>query len=113
MYQIVYYDYEEFLVFLKGLPPKLAVKITDTLELVGDGYDVLKHPLSKHLEAGIYELRIKQASDIARVFYFYDEGRMIIITNAYLKKANKTDKRELSRARMRKKEYADFKKGGE
>ena len=113
MYQIVYYDYAEFLAFLKDLPPKLAVKITDTLELIEAGYDVLRNPLSKHLESGIYELRIKQASDIARVFYFHDEGKLIIITNAYLKKANKTDPRELKRAQLRRKEYIDSYKGGE
>ena len=113
MVQIIYYDYDEFFAFLKDLPPKLAVKITNTLELIEGGYDILKNPLSKHLKDGIHELRIKQSSDIARVFYFYDAGKLIIITNAYLKKSNKTDTRELKRAQLRRKEYINFIKGGE
>lgn len=47
-----------------------------------------------------------------RFFNFFYEGRKIIITNAYRKKGQKVDKRELGRAIALKKDY-DFRvKGG-
>jgi hypothetical protein len=47
-----------------------------------------------------------------RFFNFFYEGRKIIITNAYRKKGQKVDKRELSRAIDLKKDYGLRVKGG-
>lgn len=47
-----------------------------------------------------------------RFFNFFYEGRKIIITNAYRKKGQKVDKRELDRAIALKKDYDLRVKGG-
>ena len=47
---------------------------------------------------GLRELRIKFASDIVRLFYFHHGGRVYVITSGFVKKAGKTDPRELKRA---------------
>lgn len=45
-----------------------------------------------------------------RVFCFFDEGRLIILTNGFQKKTQKTQKQEIERALKIKKEYYAEKK---
>lgn len=62
----------------------------------------------KHLDDGIYEIRVKVASDIFRVFCFFDEGKLVILLNGFQKKSQKTPKNELDKAkRLRKGYYED------
>jgi phage-related protein len=49
----------------------------------------IREPYSKHIENGIFELRIKSSSDIARVFCFFFDKEKIILTNGFIKKAKK------------------------
>ena len=68
----------------------------------------LKEPHSKKLKGyDIYELRVKLASDIVRLFYFYDDEQLYVITSGFVKKQNKTSKREIERAIRTKKEYEE------
>jgi phage-related protein len=105
MFEVIYYDYDEFLKFLKGIPVKLSVKITHHIQLLEEGFSMMGEPYSKSLGEGIFELRIKQSTNIARILYFYDEGKIIVIADGYLKKKNKTDKNILNKAKKIKKEY--------
>lgn len=61
----------------------------------------------KHLEGtdGLYEIRVKQGSDIYRIFCFFDEGKLIVLANGFQKKSQKTPKSEIERALKIKKEY--------
>ena len=52
----------------------------------------------------LFELRIGD-KNIARVFFFFRQGREIIITNGYVKKKQKADIGELERARSYKKDW--------
>ena len=52
----------------------------------------------------LFELRIG-GKNIARVFFFFEQGREIILTNGYVKKQQKVDARELERARTSKKDW--------
>lgn len=52
----------------------------------------------------IFELWIGD-KNIARVFFFFRQGREIIMTNGYVKKQQKVDTRELERARTYKKDW--------
>ncbi|CAN5913099.1 type II toxin-antitoxin system RelE/ParE family toxin [soil metagenome] len=62
----------------------------------------------KHLEEGIYEIRVKVGGDIYRVFCFFEKGRLVILLNGFQKKSQKTPKNELERAkRLREQYYAD------
>jgi len=47
---------------------------------------------------GLKELRVKQGSDIVRLFYFHHKGRLYVVTSGYLKKTQKTNQREIARA---------------
>lgn len=54
---------------------------------------------------GLYEIRVKQGSDIFRIFCFFDEGKLIILANGFQKKTQKTPKSEIEKALKIKKEY--------
>ena len=58
-----------------------------------------KENLSKHLDDGIFELRVSFENRIARSLYFYESNRQIIFTHGFIKKEQKTPKGEIEKAR--------------
>ena len=54
---------------------------------------------------GLYEARIQLASNIWRVFCFFDNGKLVILLNGFQKKTQKTPKNELDKALRLMKEY--------
>lgn len=91
--------------FIRTLPAKLQVKAVDALRILENEGPALREPYSKALGNGLFELRIRFATDIARVFYFFVVGQTIIVTNGYVKKRQKVDQGELARAYRYKAEY--------
>ena len=72
----------------------------------------LREPYSSPLGDGIYELRIKQSSNISRVLYFfYVEGK-IILTNGFLKKTQKTPPTEIAKAKKYRMDFLQRKEVG-
>jgi phage-related protein len=66
-----------------------------------------KESLSKHIEDGIFELRIGFENRIARSFYFYEAERQIIFTHGFMKKTQKTPKGEIARAQSIRKQWRE------
>ena len=75
--------------------------------------DQIPQKFLKHIEGtdGLYEIRIKVGSNIYRVFCCFDAGRIVILFNGFLKKSQKTPKREIDKALKLKQEYFDKEKG--
>ena len=65
--------------------------------------------ITKHLVDGIFELRAKAGTDIARVLYFFVVGKQIVITNGFIKKTRKTPKKELELAKKYRNEFLNRK----
>lgn len=61
-------------------------------------------PHTRAMGDGLFELRLKSAEGIARVFYCTFIERKIVILHQFIKKTDKTPKRELNIARKRIKE---------
>ena len=61
-------------------------------------------PHSRALGDGLFELRLKDANGIARVFYGVAQEQRIVMLHSFIKKTQVTPKRELDIARRRKKE---------
>ena len=59
----------------------------------------------KLIEEGLYELRIEYQSNIYRIFFCFDEGRIVILFNGFQKKTEKTPKKEIEKAKILRKEY--------
>lgn len=105
---IFYKDYfEEF--FAKQRE-KVKAKIIWTLELIQE-LDRIPETYLKHIENtdGLFEIRIQQGSDIFRIFCFFDQGQLIILTNGFQKKTQKTPKKEIEKALKIKQEYENEK----
>jgi len=58
-----------------------------------------KENLSKHLDDGIFELRVSFDNRIARSLYFYESNRQLIFTHGFIKKEQKTPTGEIEKAR--------------
>jgi len=56
----------------------------------------------KHIEDGIYEIRIKSGSNIFRIFSFFDEGKLIILLHGFAKKTQKLPRKEIESYRIKK-----------
>lgn len=65
----------------------------------------MREPYSKAIRNGIFELRIKVATDISRVFYFFFDGKKIVLTNGFIKKTQKTPEKEIEKALEYKADY--------
>ena len=64
----------------------------------------------KHIEDGIYEIRIKSGSDIYRSFSFFDEGKLVILLHGFTKKTQKLPRREIDKAMLLRRAYYESKK---
>jgi len=58
-------------------------------------------PHTKAMGHGLFELRLKAAEGIARVFYCTIFGRQIVMLHQFTKKSEKTPRKELEVARRR------------
>lgn len=92
-------------VFIKSLKVKMKAKVIANLQLLEEYGNMAREPLSKELEDGIFELRTVEGNDIVRILYFFDKGRMIIATNGFVKKTQKTPRSEIELAKKRRKDY--------
>lgn len=57
----------------------------------------------------LFEIRVQNGNDIFRIFCFFDEGNLVVITNGFQKKTQKTPKQEIERALKIKNEYYENK----
>jgi len=94
---IAYKNYFED--FLKKQPVKVQNKIFKIIEAI----ETLERIPENYLKLitgtkGLYEARISLASNIWRVFCFFDKGRLVILLNGFSKKTQKTPKREIDKA---------------
>lgn len=93
---------EEFLV---QLDKKMRAKLLGLLEVLQENGYQLREPYSKHLEDGIFELRGKFGSDITRIVYFFYNNGEIILTNGFIKKTQKTPRKEIEITKKRRKDF--------
>lgn len=77
---------------------KLAAKLLYVLVEASKQGPRLRAPLSKPLGQGLHELRAKQGSNIARLIFFFDKGKLLLVTNGFIKDTQKTPLKELERA---------------
>ena len=58
----------------------------------------------------IWEVRIEFGGDIFRLLGFFDKGNLVVLTNGFTKKTQRTPANEIAVAEKRKKEYLARKK---
>jgi phage-related protein len=106
----IFFYKEYFQEFFIKQRQKVKDKIIWTFNLIEELPRVPETYL-KHIEntEGLYEIRVQQGSDIFRIFCFFDQGKIVVITNGFHKKSQKTPKQEIELALKIKGEYENEK----
>lgn len=97
--------------FIKSLDVKLRAKVVSDLhrlEMLGSD---AREPLSKYVGNHIFELRTILGNNIVRILYFFDANKIIVATNGFVKKQQKTPRSEILVAMQRRAEYFNRKIG--
>jgi phage-related protein len=85
--------------FIAQLEPKLRAKALRAIDLLAYFGPQLPMPHAKKLTGHeLWELRVGQGGQICRLFYFRDRGRIYVVTSGFIKKSDKTSRREIERA---------------
>lgn len=97
--------------FYNAQTKKVQAKIDWIIGLVRT-LRIIPETYFKHLSGtdGLYEMRIKLAGDVYRVFCCFDKGNLVILFNGFQKKTDKTPRQEIERAEKLKQKYYENKK---
>jgi phage-related protein len=92
--------------FLDSLTGKQAQKITWVLQLIEE-MEIVPIQYFKKLVSrdDLWEVRVQYGSNDFRLLGFFDIGNLIILTNGFAKKTQKTPTHEIELAIRRKNEY--------
>lgn len=90
---------------LDALPADMRASFERIVQLVqAFGLERVHEPYIKHIEGRIWEMRLRGREGIARALYVTAIGRRVVILRAFVKKTQKTPRREIELARQRAKE---------
>jgi len=94
--------------FMASLSREEQLKIRRVLALFETEY-LIPHHYIKYVWDGIFELRITLPTREARIFFIYDGETMVVLFNCFVKKTQKTPKKEIEKANKLKREYEESK----
>jgi len=86
------------------MPPKIQARVLRLLELMQTYGANLGAPHTAPMGDGLFEIRAKAQEGIGRALFCYMQGERIYILHAFIKKAQKTPKKELDLAIARMKQ---------
>ncbi len=94
---------------LQGLPADMQAEALHIAELLQSmGPERIREPYVKPLEGKLWEMRLRGRDGIARALYFAKAGRRLCVVRVFVKKTQKTPRREIELALRRAvKELAD------
>jgi len=93
--------------FLDSLPTKHRAKAIWEIDLLAVQGTKLTLPYVRHIDGELWELRIKFASDISRIFYFIPVQNKIVLLHGFVKKTDKTPASEIDTAKKRILDYKE------
>ncbi len=103
-YLILYYNLE-VQENIMNLPKTLQARYIALTERMVEHGPNLGLPHTDAFGGGLYELRLKGAEGIARVFFCTMIEKKIVMLHSYIKKTQKTPEKELVIAKQRMKEF--------
>jgi phage-related protein len=90
---------------LEALPIDMRAHFERIVQLVHTvGLERVHEPYIKHIEDRLWEMRLRGRSGIARALYITAVGRRVVILRVFVKKTQKTPRREIELARQRARE---------
>jgi phage-related protein len=63
----------------------------------------------KHVDDGIYEIRVEVSGNIYRIFSFFDNDKLVILLHGFQKKSQKLPGKEVDKAKKLRREYYENK----
>ena len=97
--------------FMSTLSENESRKVKYILALL-EREDRLPVKFIKHIKehGNLYELRMKFESNIYRVFFIFDNDRVVVLFHGFQKKTQKTPQGEIEKALRIREEYYEYKK---
>ncbi|MFI3261555.1 MAG: type II toxin-antitoxin system RelE/ParE family toxin [Rikenellaceae bacterium] len=92
--------------FFKEQTPKVRDKIIKILDII-EQVERIPTTYLKYIEStdGLFEIRVQLASNIFRIFCFFDNGKLVVLLSGFQKKTQKTPRKEIDKAVSIMKEY--------
>ncbi len=88
-----------------ALPVDMQASFRRIVEMIeAHGLEKMREPYVKHLEGKLWEMRLKGRSGIARSVYVTASGRRVVVLRTFVKKTEKTPRREIDIALERAKD---------
>ena len=94
--------------FMKTLSPTERKKVHYILDLL-QTEDRISTKFVKFIRDGLYEIRAMYNGNIYRIFFIFDEGRIVVLFNGFQKKTQETPENEIKKALRIKEEYYESK----
>ena len=95
--------------FYKPLSKRDKSKVDYVLHIVISS-ERIPSKFFKHIEEGIYEIRIEVGGNNYRIFTFFEDNKLVILLHGIQKKSMKIPRKEILRAKNLRKEFYDEKK---
>ena len=93
-----------FEAFISTLSDKEIKKLDYIISLL-ESEDRIPVKFIRFLRDELYELRMEYNSNIYRVFFIFDEGKIVVLFNGFQKKTQKTPNNEIEKALKIKEAY--------
>ncbi len=87
-----------------NFPPGILANFLHIAEMIEEFAPALGKPYTAPMGEGLFEIRSKGKEGIGRSFYCMVKGKEIVILHSFIKKSQKTPKKELNLAKKRMKE---------
>ena len=100
----IQYFHQRVLAEVESWPVEVLADYARLVELLPEFGPSLRPPHSRAFGDGLFELRPRGRSGIARAFYCFLVGKRVVVLHAFIKKTQETPDRELKFARKRMKE---------
>lgn len=94
--------------FISSLAEKEVKKLDYIISLL-ETEDRLPVKFIKYIKNGLYELRIEYGGNIYRIFFIFDEDKIVVLFNGFQKKTQKTPAKEIEKALRIMEEYYEYK----
>ncbi|TPQ24773.1 type II toxin-antitoxin system RelE/ParE family toxin [Methylomonas koyamae] len=90
---------------IEALPVDMRARLVRIAELIATvGLENVREPHIKHLEGLLWEMRLKGKDGISRALYVTARKKRVVIVRVFIKKTEKTPRREIEIALTRAKE---------
>ncbi len=90
--------------FYNSLKQNVKDKVDYVLQIVISA-ERIPAKFFKHLEDGIYEIRVEAGSYSYRIFSFFDDKKLVILLHVFQKKTQKTPRKEIEKAKKIRRDY--------